>query len=190
MPDAGGNLLGELHFPGSEPNSESLPGLKPDSESLRCVAGSDSQSERPQLPSSASCPAWEEKAPGQGAGGSTPRCTHSWGLGAPRWGARMQPRWGPGRWGAGSREHGAGCLQHPSRELWGWCLPHPAPQSHSCSPLCSQRRRKGVDGVRCCVFSILLLIEMKNARDKGEFRKGHGRRFPFPARERVSQRHC
>lgn len=125
-----------------------------------------------------------------GQGGSTPRCTHSWGLGAPRWGARMQPRWGPGRWGAGNGEHGAGCLQHPSRELWGWCLPHPAPQSHSCSPLCSQRRRKGVDGVRCCVFSILLLIEMKNARDKGEFRKGHGHRFPFPARERVSQRHC
>lgn len=43
-----------------------------------------------------------------GQGGSTPRCTHSWGLGAPRWGARMQPRWGPGRWGAGNGERGTG----------------------------------------------------------------------------------
>lgn len=148
-----------------------------------------------QLPSSASCPAWEEKAPGQGAGGrgAAPRGAPTAGGWVPRGGARGCSHagdQGDGERGTGSGEQGAGYLQHPSRELWGWCLPHPAPQSHSCSPLCSQRRRKGVDGVRCCVFSILLLIEMKNARDKGEFRKGHGRRFPFPARERVSQRHC
>lgn len=191
MPGAGGNLLGELHFPGSEPNSESLPGLKPDSESLRCVAGSDSQSERPhsshpQPPA----PLGRRKLLGRvrGAGGQHPEVHPQLGAGCPEVGREDAATLGTRAMGSGER--GAGYLQHPSRELWGWCLPHPAPQSHSCSPLCSQRRRKGVDGVRCCVFSILLLIEMKNARDKGEFRKGHGRRFPFPARERVSQRHC
>lgn len=114
MPDAGGNLLGELHFPGSEPNSESLPGLKPDSESLRCVAGSHSQSERPhsshpQPPA----PLGRRKLLGRvrGAGGQHPEVHPQLGAGCPEVGredaATLGTRaMGSGERGAGNRELG------------------------------------------------------------------------------------
>lgn len=106
MPGAGGNLLGELHFPGSEPNSESLPGLKPDSESLRCVAGSHSQSERPhsshpQPPA----PLGRRKLLGRvrGAGGQHPEVHPQLGAGCPEVGREDAATLGTRAMGNGER---------------------------------------------------------------------------------------
>lgn len=159
--------------------------------------------EHPQFPSCPPPPHSGGESPWAGCGGqggSTPRCARSWGLGAPRWSARMWPQWGPGRWGTGNGDRGGQSWvpAAPQKEVLGPgtasapsgpAIPQPLPWGTRLLLAGCRRRRKSVEGPRRCIFSVLQLIEMKSARDKGEFRKGHRRRFPFPARERVSQRH-